>query len=86
MAFCYWAGKTFEVDLNNLKTLAWARPQVGDEFVKRIESCAYAMLQLDEDWEEGSGPFTDQMIATIKRRYAETRKTDSAVYWTPSTC
>jgi hypothetical protein len=86
LAFCYWTGKKFEVDLNNLKTMVWARPALEREFLSRIETCSYALIQLDEDWEDDDGPFTENMIEALKHHYAETRKTESAIYMTPSRC
>jgi hypothetical protein len=86
LAFCYWAGKDFEVDLNNLKTMAWAMPNLEEEFLARIETCSYALIQLDDDWEDSEGPLTVRMIETLKRHYAEAKETGSAVYWLPSKC
>jgi hypothetical protein len=86
LAFCYWAGKEFEVDLNNLKTMVWAKPDLEREFLARIETCSYPLIQLDDDWEDYEGPLTEKMIEVLKHHYTETKKTESAVYWVPLVC
>src|SRR6202011_4503802 len=46
LALCYWAGKGFEADLNNLQTLMRAMPAVERDFLARITNCSYALIQL----------------------------------------
>jgi len=87
LALCYWAGKRFEVDLNNLQTLIWAEPALESHFEERIADCSYSLIQLGYDWDNARvGPFTANVVEALKTHYRETRRTDSAVYWVPSYC
>jgi hypothetical protein len=87
LAFCYWAGKGFEVDLNNLRTLVWAKPELEAEFVDRIASCVYSLIQLDYDWDdEDGGPLTLRMREALTTHYAESKRTKAAIYWSPVSC
>ena len=86
LAFCYWLGKAFEVDLNNLKTLIAARPDLERSFIARLESCSYALIQLDDDWEDHEGPLTNAIRDALKLHYKQTETTDDGVYWVPSLC
>ncbi len=86
LALCYWAGKDFEVDLNNLQTLIRTKPELEDEFVKRIETCSYPLLQVDGDWEDDSGPFTENIRDALSDHYIQSRKSEPRIYWSPSRC
>jgi hypothetical protein len=86
LALCYWAGKAFEVDLNNLQTLVWAKPDLEDKFLKRIESCSYPLIQVDEDWDDESGPFTEDMREALRAHYIQSRTSEDRIYWSPSRC
>ncbi len=87
LALCYWAGKRFEVDLNNLQTLIWAEPALESHFEERIADCSYSLIQLGYDWDNARvGPFTANVVEALKTHYREARRTDSAVYWVPSYC
>jgi hypothetical protein len=81
LAFCYWSGKAFEVDLNNLRTLIVARPDVERIFIGRIEQCTYALIQLDDDWEDDGGPLTDAIRDALKLHYKQSETTEDGVYW-----
>jgi hypothetical protein len=87
LAFCYWAGKGFEVDLNNLQTLVWAKPNLELEFADRIANCSYSLIQLDYDWDdEDEGPLTLKIREALRVHYSESKRTNFAIYWLPSSC
>jgi hypothetical protein len=72
LALCYWAGKSFWVDVNTLKILVSAKAQLEAEFIANIERCLYPLIQLDEDWEDAAdSPFTPGILAAVKTHYAE---------------
>jgi hypothetical protein len=85
LALCYWAGKDFEIDPNNLKTLIWIEPDLEKTLLARIESCAYALIQLDTGWEDDEG-IPQSITSAIKEHYGETRKTATSVYRAPARC
>jgi hypothetical protein len=82
---CYWAGKPLTLDLNNIRSIAFAAPALEDEVVARIEACEFPLIQLGEDWNDrDNGPLTDRIRAAIETRYKEVRATQYGLYWRPS--
>ncbi|HML12909.1 MAG TPA: hypothetical protein VK456_06355, partial [Xanthobacteraceae bacterium] len=84
LALCYWAGKKFRVDLNNLKILTSAKPQAESEFVASLQGCAYPLIQLNDDWDDlDEGPFTAGILDALNAHYAEVWSSAGASYWMP---
>jgi hypothetical protein len=80
-ALCYWAGKPFQVDMNNLKILTAASAPVEADFIARLRTCSYPLIQLEDDWDDvDEGPFTAGVVAALKTHYMETR---GSGYWKP---
>jgi hypothetical protein len=88
LALCYWAGKRFDVDTNNLKTLVLARPDLERDFVARVENCAYSLIQLNDDWDsdEYDAPFTQTIVEALKHHSAQVYETETASYRRPLHC
>jgi hypothetical protein len=75
-ALCYWAGKPFQVDMNNLKILTAASAPVEADFIARLRTCSYPLIQLEDDWDDvDEGPFTAGIVAALKERYLAVRNT-----------
>ncbi|MGB6538290.1 MAG: hypothetical protein WBF58_20265 [Xanthobacteraceae bacterium] len=88
---CYWAGKKFTVDVSNLATLIWARPDLEGLLVGQIRACSYALIELGPDWQNDYGSlfdstFTEKIVAAIENHYAEVRRTETAIYLKPRNC
>jgi hypothetical protein len=82
-ALCYWAGKPFQVDLNNLKILMTASARLEAEFIAHLGDCSYPLIQLNDDWDDvDEGPFTAGVIAALKEHYVGVRNTAER-YWKP---
>jgi hypothetical protein len=88
LALCYWAGKKFTVDLNNLPTLIWADPPLLGDFLQKIKTCSFTLIQLSPDWAddpESVGTFPE-FTAALSAHYAQARTTETAVYYKPNNC
>jgi hypothetical protein len=84
LALCYWAGKDFRVDMNNLKMLALASPRLEAEFISKLEGCRYSLIQLSEDWDDlDEGPFTSRILEAIEKYSKEIHSSAEAYYRTP---
>jgi len=82
---CYWAGKALTLDLNNIRSIAFAAPALEDEVVARIAACEFPLIQLGEDWNDPlNGPLTDRIRAAIEARYKQVRTTPYGRYWRPN--
>jgi hypothetical protein len=81
---CYWAGEPFNVDLNNIRGIAFAVPALEDAVVTRIERCEFALIELNDDWTDPvNGPLTDRVRAAIKSHYEQVRESKYGLYWRP---
>ena len=81
---CYWAGQPFNIDLNNIRSIAFVAPKLEDEFVARIERCAFTLIELTDDWTDRvNGPLTDRIREAITSHYEGVRKTKHGLYWRP---
>ncbi len=84
-ALCYWAGQPFNVDLNTLRIVISAFPDVEAQFVRQIENCSYSLIQLKADWtDEVDGPMTNKIRETLIAHYKQERETDIGLYWKPA--
>ncbi len=84
LALCYWAGQPLTLDMNSLRTLAWAVPGLEDRVVAQIERCRFALVELDADWtDEADGPLSDRMAEALTSRYAMVRENEFGLYWRP---
>jgi len=86
LALCYWAGKDFAVDLNNLQMLVRAMPALEAEFVARIKRCSYSLIQLGSDWDGEDGSLTEAMQDALTAHYAQARTGAGGIYWRPEHC
>src|SRR5262249_53228104 len=81
---CYWAGQPQIVDLNNIRSIARAAPDVERQLVTRIESCAFGLIQLNDDWDDAdTGPLTDRIREAIRAHYQQVHSTRYALFWRP---
>jgi hypothetical protein len=81
---CYWAGAPFNVDLNNIRGMAFADPALEGMLVTRIERCEFALIQLNDDWTDPvNGPLTNRVRAAIKSHYQQVRESKYGRYWRP---
>jgi hypothetical protein len=81
---CYWAGKPFDVDLNNSRSIAFAVPELDDALVVRIQRCDFPLIELNDDWTDPvNGPLTDRVRAAIRAHYAQARASKYGLYWRP---
>jgi ABC-type multidrug transport system fused ATPase/permease subunit len=87
-ALCYWAGKDFGVDVNNLKILTFGQPQVEKELIAQLTSCFYAVIQVStDDWDDDEdGRFTAAIIGILKKDYTIAWKNGETQYFVPSHC
>lgn len=84
LALCYWAGQPFNLDLNNLRIVVWAVPELEDPVVAQIESCRFSLIELDTEWtDKTEGPLSDRVRAALASRYEQVRETTFGVYWRP---
>ena len=82
---CYWAGKPLALDLNNVRSMAFARPALEDAVVGRIERCEFPLIQLGDDWNDAdNGPLTDRIRDAIEAHYREVRTSRYGLYWRPT--
>ena len=82
---CYWAGKPLTLDLNNIRSIAFARPALEDAVVGRIERCAFPLIQLGDDWNDpDNGPLTDRIRDAIEAHYRQVRTSKYGLYWRPT--
>ncbi len=81
---CYWAGEPFNLDLNNIRSIAFAVPALEDAVVARIERCEFPLIELNDDWTDPvNGPLTDRIRAAINSRYEQVRESKYGLYWRP---
>jgi hypothetical protein len=87
-ALCYWAGKDFGVDVNNLKILTFGQPQVERELIAQLTSCFYAVIQVStDDWDDDEdGRFTAAIIGILKKDYTIAWKNGETQYFVPCRC
>jgi hypothetical protein len=82
---CYWAGKPLTLDLNNIRSIAFARPALEDAVVGRIERCDFPLIQLGDDWHDANnGPLTDRIRDAIEHHYKQVRTSKYGLYWRPT--
>ena len=82
---CYWAGKPLALDLNNIRSMAFARPALEGEVVARIERCEFPLIQLGDDWNDAdNGPLTDRIRDAIEAHYKQVRTSKYGLYWRPT--
>jgi hypothetical protein len=82
LALCYWAGKDFWVDVNNLKILVTGKAQLEADFIANLERCLYPLIQLDDDWQDiAGGPFTAGILTALKTHYTQVWRNADAHYW-----
>jgi hypothetical protein len=86
LALCYWAGKSFEVDVNNFKMLMFSEPALEHVLASRLDACFYDLVQLNEDWDDEEGPFTPSIIGALTAHYGNSDETDTASYRKPGHC
>jgi hypothetical protein len=81
---CYWAGEPFSLDLNNIRSIAFAAPALEDAAVGRIERCEFPLIELNDDWTDlMNGPLTDRVRAAITSHYELERESKYGLYWRP---
>jgi hypothetical protein len=81
---CYWAGAPFSVDLNNIRSIAFAMPALEDALVARIERCDFPLIELNDDWTDPvNGPLTERVRAAIKSHYTQARESKYGLFWRP---
>ena len=81
---CYWAGKPFNLDLNNIRSIAYAAPALEDAAVARIERCEFPLIELNDDWTDPvNGPLTDRVRAAIASHYEQAWESSYGLYWRP---
>ena len=81
---CYFAGAPFNLDLNNIRSIAFAVPPLEDAVVARIERCEFPLIELNDDWTDPvNGPLTDRIRAAIKAHYEQVRESKYGLYWRP---
>jgi hypothetical protein len=82
---CYWAGKPPTLDLNNVRSIAFARPGLEDAVVGRIDRCEFPLIQLGDDWNDAdNGPLTDRIRDAIEEHYRQVRTSKYGLYWRPT--
>jgi hypothetical protein len=82
---CYWAGKPLTLDLNNIRSMSFARPALEDAVVGRIERCEFPLIQLGDDWNDAdNGPLTDRIRDAIEVHYRQVRTSKYGLYWRPT--
>ena len=82
---CYWAGKPLTLDLNNVRSIAFARPGLEDAIVERIDRCEFPLIQLGDDWNDAdNGPLTDRIRDAIEEHYRQVRTSKYGLYWRPT--
>jgi hypothetical protein len=87
-ALCYWAGKKFTVDLNSLPTLIWVDPPLLGDFLQKIKTCSFALIQLSPDWADDRESVSTfpEFTAALSAHYAQARTTETALYYKPINC
>jgi len=81
---CYFAGAPFNLDLNNIRSMAFAVPALEDAVVARIDRCEFPLIQLTDDWNDRvNGPLTDRIRAAITSHYEQARVSKYGFYWRP---
>jgi hypothetical protein len=82
---CYWAGKPLTLDLNNVRSIAFARPRLEDAIVGRIDRCEFPLIELGDDWiDADNGPLTDRIRDAIEEHYKQVRTSKYGLYWRPT--
>jgi hypothetical protein len=81
---CYFAGAPFNLDLNNIRSMAFAVPGLEDAVVAQIERCEFPLIELNDDWNDPvNGPLTDRVRTAITLHYGQVRETKYGLYWRP---
>jgi hypothetical protein len=84
LALCYWAGQPFILDINTLRIITWAVPEIEDEYVVRMAACRFSLIQLSSDWNDPvDGPFTARVREALAAHYDQVRESTFASYWSP---
>jgi hypothetical protein len=82
---CYWAGAPLTLDLNNIRSIAFARPALEDDVVGRIERCEFPLIELGDDWNDAdNGPLTERIRDAIEAHYRQVRTSKYGLYWRPT--